>query len=53
MTEILIQEQLSAIKLATDTALKSKEAARKFLCDAGIISKASNTNQKKAEKNKK
>jgi len=37
MTDFAIQEQIKAIKKSTNNALKSKEAARKFLADAGII----------------
>ena len=37
MTDFAIQEQIKSIKKATDKALKSKEAARKFLADADII----------------
>ncbi len=37
MTQSAIQEQVNAIKTATDNALKSKEAAKKFLIDAGIV----------------
>ena len=33
-----IQTQLSALKRATDNATKSKEAANKYLQDAGINS---------------
>jgi hypothetical protein len=39
MTQSAIQEQVDAIRKATDKALKSKEAANKFLIDAGIIKK--------------
>lgn len=34
-----IQEQLAALKTATSKATKSKEAANKYLVDAGIITK--------------
>lgn len=37
MTQIAINKQIEAIKKATEEALKSKESARKFLVDAGII----------------
>ncbi len=37
MTDTAIQEQIKDIKKATDKALQSKEAARKFLADAGIL----------------
>jgi hypothetical protein len=37
MTEITIQAQVDSIKKATEKASKSKETAKKFLIDAGII----------------
>jgi uncharacterized membrane protein len=37
MTQIAIQTQVDAIKRATQEALKSQEAALKFLIQAGII----------------
>lgn len=37
MTQIAISQQIEAIQKATQKALKSKEAAHKFLVDAGII----------------
>jgi hypothetical protein len=37
MTQEAIQEQINAIKQATQNALQSKETAEKFLLDAGII----------------
>jgi hypothetical protein len=37
MTQIAIQRQIEAIEQATAEALKSKESARQFLIDAGII----------------
>lgn len=37
MTQIAIQAQVDSIKKATEKAAKSKEAAKKFLLDAGII----------------
>lgn len=37
MTQIAIQQQIDAIEQATAEALKSKESARQFLIDAGII----------------
>ena len=44
MTDIAIQKQIEAIKKANFEARKSKETARKFLLDAGIIKdKQSNT----------
>jgi hypothetical protein len=36
MTSEKIKEQITTIKKATEKALKSKEAASKFLQDAGI-----------------
>jgi hypothetical protein len=47
MTQIAVQTQIEAIKKAGDEALKTKESARKFLVDAGII-KELNTQPKKA-----
>jgi hypothetical protein len=38
MAQITVQEQLEAIRIATEKACQSKESARKFLRDAGIIS---------------
>jgi hypothetical protein len=37
MAQITVQEQINAIQKVTQEALKSKEAAHKFLIDAGII----------------
>ena len=37
MTQIAIIKQIEAIKKVTEEALKSKEAAHKFLVDAGIV----------------
>ncbi|HEY4065223.1 MAG TPA: hypothetical protein VGM30_25155 [Puia sp.] len=37
MTQIAIQQQIEAIRQATADALRSKESARQFLIDAGII----------------
>jgi len=37
MTQIAIAKQIEAIKKVTEEALKSKEAAHKFLVDAGIV----------------
>ena len=37
MTQIAVQTQVEAIKKATEKALQSKEAALKFLTDAGIL----------------
>ncbi len=41
MTETQIKEQILVIKQATAEASKSKETARKFLMDAGIIKRTS------------
>ncbi|HVU57220.1 MAG TPA: hypothetical protein VHD83_19295 [Puia sp.] len=45
MTQIAIQAQVDSIVKATEKAAKSKEAAKKFLVDAGII-EDSNTRKK-------
>ena len=37
MTQTAIQTQIEAIKKATAMALQSKETARQFLIDAGIL----------------
>jgi hypothetical protein len=37
MSPAAIQEQVNIIKLATEKALQSKEAALKFLVSAGIV----------------
>ena len=37
MTQAAIQQQIEAIRQASAEALKSKETARQFLIDAGII----------------
>jgi hypothetical protein len=37
MSPAAIQEQVNIIKLASEKALQSKEAALKFLVNAGII----------------
>ena len=37
MTQIAIQQQIEVIRKASAEALKSKETARQFLIDAGII----------------
>lgn len=37
MTQIAIQQQIEAIRKASAEAGKSKETARQFLIDAGII----------------
>ena len=40
MTQIAIQKQVEAIISATKEASKTKESARKFLVDAGILKPA-------------
>jgi hypothetical protein len=37
MTQTAIQKQLDAIKTVTEKALKSKEASRQILINAGLI----------------
>jgi hypothetical protein len=37
MSHTAIQNQIAAIRQATENALKSKESAMKFLVDAGIM----------------
>lgn len=37
MTQIAIQKQLDAISTVTEKALKSKEASRQILINAGIL----------------
>lgn len=37
MTQVAIQAQVDSIKKATEKAAKTKESAKKFLVDAGII----------------
>jgi hypothetical protein len=37
MTQAAILEQVNIIKVATQNATRSREAARQFLIDAGII----------------
>jgi hypothetical protein len=50
MTDQEIQKALDAIKRVGDEALKSKEASRQFLIDAGIIKDAKKTTDKKKTK---
>lgn len=52
MTDFAIQEQIKAIKKATNNALKSKTAARKFLSDAGILKEKDSSKSDKKKKNK-
>jgi len=53
MSPSAIQEQINAIKRATEKALQSKEAALKFLISAGIIDKAEGKRASMREKQKK
>ena len=46
MTQIAIEKQVEAIILATKEASKSKETARQFLIDAGILQASSNQSPK-------
>lgn len=50
MTTTLIKEQVRAIERATENASKSKEAALKFLKDAGIINRPSRVSDKAKDK---
>jgi len=52
MSDQQIARQLETLEAATKVALKSKEAARKFLRDAGIIKSvsASSATQKRSSK---
>jgi len=52
MTQIAIQTQIEAIKKATEKALQSKEAALKFLTDAGIIKEEEERPQKPKKETK-
>jgi ribosomal protein S9 len=52
MTQVAVQTQVEAIKMATQKALQSKEAALKFLTDAGIL-KEDNKHKVIKEKGKK
>lgn len=47
MSAISISEQVQAIRAATAAAASSKEAARKFLVDAGIIKPSPKPNNPK------
>ena len=49
MTQIAIQQQIEVIRQASAEARKSKESARQFLIDAGII-KAKKKDQKATKK---
>ncbi len=49
MTQIAIQTQIEAIKKVGDEALKTKESARKFLVDAGIIKNKNSSQPKQAQ----
>jgi len=52
MTQIAIQKQLDAIKFVTEKALKSKEASRQALIDAGLLKeeKGAQNSQKNIKK---
>jgi len=52
MTKSAVQEQIDVINRATAKALKSKETARQFLLDAGIIlaKPATSTSSRKKKK---
>jgi hypothetical protein len=50
MSQTSIQDMLDAIDRGTAKALKSKEASRKFLIDAGIIKDNKKTTGKKKKK---
>ncbi len=50
MTQIAVKTQVEAIKKATAKALKSKEAALKFLTDAGIIKEEKSQKSTKEKK---
>lgn len=47
MTQKQIQDQIAAIKSAGARATKSKESARQFLIEAGIIKETSKPKKKK------
>ena len=49
MNPTAIQEQVNVIKMATEKALQSKEAALKFLVSAGIISQEKDKQQSISE----
>ena len=53
MTQTAIKAQVDAINKATEMASKSKEAALKFLVDAGIIPQEKKENTQPATKGKK
>ena len=53
MNPTAIQEQVNVIKMATEKALQSKEAALKFLVSAGIISREKDKQQSISEEKKK
>jgi hypothetical protein len=52
MTQTAVQKQIDVINSATAKALKSKEAARRFLIDAGIIQVNSSTPSSSKKKKK-
>jgi len=47
MTQAAIEEQVNALKVVTQNATKSKEAAEKFLMAAGIIEPEQRSPKKK------
>ena len=53
MTQIAVNRQIEAIKKATQEALKSKQTARKFLVDAGIINSKKQVAPKETSNKKK
>jgi hypothetical protein len=50
MTQISVQTQVDAIKKATEKALQSKESAKKFLLDAGILKEETASRKSKLKK---
>lgn len=53
MTQIAIQKQVEAIINVTKQASKTKESARKFLVDAGIIKSSGNPTTSRVQAKKK
>ncbi len=53
MTQIAINQQIEAIRSATQDALRTKETARQFLVDAGIIKDSKPTPRQSSVKIKK
>jgi hypothetical protein len=53
MTDIAIEQQIKSIEKATKKAARTKESARKFLSDAGIIGvKKTTSTLSESKKNK-